>query len=134
MKQGAKGLISPLEDVFQLETVRDCRATGYLSQVPCCGASFVLWKQDCVRGTRGAMRDMGPDLSFGNSILSVSLEAARAGGLICSSETDSGWLSRDGAKGRGPHLSFGSRLRLEAARGMGPHLSFGNVFRLDVAR
>ena len=64
---GAKGLISPLEDVFHLEAVRDCRAVGpHLSF----GNRLRL----------EAMGGLGPHLSFGNSIQSVSLEAARGMG------------------------------------------------------
>ena len=76
---GAKGLISPLEDVFHLEAVRDCRAVG-------------------------------PHLSFGNSIQSVSLGAARGHGACFLLRKEDSACQSGGREG--PGASFVLRKRI----------------------
>jgi hypothetical protein len=105
------GLICPSETAFSLDVVRGREGPG---------SSFVLWKR-IPSVSLEAMRGLGPHFSFGSSIQSLSLEAARGReepwGLICPSEMYYDWM---------PRGETGYLLQVPCCKGYGPVLSFGN--------
>ena len=99
---------------IQSVSLEAARGTGYLSQVPCYGPSFVLWKQET--GLRlEAMRGLRPHLSFGNGIASEGREGHGASFALWKQETG---LRLEATRGHGPDLSIGTSIRPDAREGI----------------